>query len=46
MEIGLDLRNFPGSNNMEEGCFESKYLRDVLENYDISAGNKQIMRLV
>ena len=22
---------------MEEGCFESKYLRGVLENYDISA---------
>ena len=35
-EIGLDLINSPGSNNMEEGCFESKYLRGVLENYEIS----------
>ena len=37
-EICLDLRNSPGSNNMEEGCFESKYLRGVHENYDICAG--------
>ena len=37
-KIGLDLRNSPGSNNMEEGCFESKYLRHVFENYDISTG--------
>ena len=37
-EISLDLRNSPGSNNMAEGCFESKYLRGVLENYEISAG--------
>ena len=35
-KIGLDLRNSPGSNNMEEGCFESQYLRGVLENYEIS----------
>ena len=45
-EIGLDLRNSPGSNNMEEGCFGSKYLRGFLENYDISVGSKQITRLV
>ena len=36
-EICLDLRNSPGSNNMAEDCFESKYLRGVLENYEISA---------
>ena len=37
-EIGLDLRNSSGSNNMAEDYFESKYLRGVLENYEISAG--------
>ena len=37
-KIGLDIRNSPGSNNMAEGCFESEYLRGVLENYEISAG--------
>ena len=34
----MNLINSLGSNNMEEGCFENKYLRGVFENYDISTG--------